>query len=161
MNLTLKSGLNQIRLINQEHHIMLSSPGFNQIRLVNKENTVVLRATGALVTNQATGATYSALYDEVYPVKFYIVPASQALNEISIKIIKSFDGIGASLILGDEDILDRFFSISDLDLTTEDVTYQKDFDDAGEIPLVLTIDPGTSASQGEVLIQINTTKKGV
>lgn len=140
---------------------LILKSGFNSLRLTNQANTVILRATGALVSNQATGATYTAQYDEVYPVTFYIVPDTQALDEISVRISEAFDGTGATLKIGDLTISDRFFTTTETDLTEGGVTFQKGFDDEGEISLSLTIDPGTGASQGEVLIQVSTTKKGV
>ncbi len=135
--------------------------GYNTVRLANHNNTVILRAMGANVTSQSSGGTYSAQYNEVSPVTFYVVPNTQALDEISVKIVEAFDGTGASLKIGTAIDDDRFFEVTDVDLTDDGTTYQKGFDDLGEISLVLTIDPGVGATQGEILIQISTTKQGV
>lgn len=160
MDVVLHSNFNNIRLVNQTNTLKLVNSS-SSVKLGKPENTVVLRASATILTTQATGGTYTAKYNEVYPVTFYIVPESQALDKISVSITESFNGSGATLKIGTAASESKYFDVSDTDLTTVDVTYEKDFSESGEISLKLTIDPGIGATQGEVQIQISATKQGV
>ena len=124
-------------------------------------NKLILKVTGAVISSVNTnGGTYVANYNEVFPVNFITLSALETIDKIGIKITESFDGAGATLKLGNTLDDDAFFETTEVELT-EEMTFEKDFSEDGPQTLKLTIVPGSAASQGQVKIQISTTKQGV
>lgn len=162
MDLVLQSGFNSVRLQSRPNNLDLTlrtTP--SNLNLQSVAPNMILRASGSLVTIDANGGTYLATYNDVFPVTFMSLLAVQTIDKISISIIEEFDGTGASLKLGSTTDDDEFFETTEVELTTKDLVFEKDFSVDGPKNLKLTIVPGTAASKGIVKIQISTTKKGI
>lgn len=121
--------------------------------IVNKDyvDTVAVAA--------AMGTTYLASYGDATPSIVYELPASQAINGISIEVTEPWDGVGAYIQLGVNGSLDHFFDPTETELTSV-ATFSKDFSDTGPLQVVITLHPGSSPTAGKVRVQISTTSSG-
>lgn len=131
----------------------------NELILQNLEQHITLTTAGSVFVIGTQGGTITVKFDEVFPMTVFIVPATQALDRIGIRVTEAFKS-DATLKLGLVSDDDKFFEVGDTDLTATDILFEKDFDTDGPLSLRLVINPGTMPTTGQVKIQISTTKKG-
>lgn len=94
-------------------------------------------------------------YGDASPADVATAPAGRALLSVRLVILEAFDGIGAALTVGDATVPDRFITASQnapgvvgLYETTPLFTY------GSATNVLLTITPGSGATRGRGLIQL-------
>lgn len=94
------------------------------------------------------------------PTVVWQLPAAQRLDNIEVHVLQAWDGVGASVQIGVSGQPALFFSAADSELDVGGETFVKDFDAAGPVDLLVTVAPGTGATQGQVRLQITVTEAG-
>jgi len=94
-------------------------------------------------------------FSDATPVNVFIAKANELIEEIQILILTAFDGAGASLEVGDATLNDRLVTINQNDPTIP-ATYiiTPNYSYVSSTQVLLTIDPGTGATQGSGLLLI-------
>ena len=102
-----------------------------------------------------TEHSFAFTYDIITPVIIYTIPANTRIWSVLLSIDVAFDGIGATLKIGDAVVSDHLMAISQNDLTDVAVySTTPAYEYTGITEIVLTIVPGTSASQGSGCIKL-------
>jgi hypothetical protein len=123
--------------------------------------TSVPQALDTLINSQLyVGTTHLAHYGDANPVVIFTITGAQALDHIDLDVVEVWDGGGGpSITLGVLGDPARYFDSTESDLT-ELALFSKDFSELGPIQFLLTINPGSSPTTGQVRIQISTTPAG-
>jgi hypothetical protein len=94
------------------------------------------------------------------PVTAWTLPANCRLDNIEVHVVESWDGVGAAITIGKAGSPSYFYDATQTELAVADVTFEQDFDEAGPLPIIVTVTPGTGATKGSVRLQITVTEAG-
>ena len=94
------------------------------------------------------------------PTIVWSLPAAQRLDNIEVHVLQAWDGAGAAVQIGVPGQPDLFFAAADSELDVGGETFAKDFDTAVPVDILVTVTPGTGATQGQVRLQITVTEAG-
>ena len=94
-------------------------------------------------------------YGDATPTVIWQMPFNRRIVRITIETKIVWNGAGASVILGTASIPDKYFQVTDLDLTSLEY-FDKEFSEAGPIDFQLTIVPGIAATSGQINIIFET-----
>lgn len=97
------------------------------------------------------GKVVSTAYGDASPITIYTIPTGFALVNMSVEVDITWDGTGAAVEIGIVGDTDLFFASTELDLT-ELCEFEKTFtyDTPGNV--IITVTPGTGATQGHIKV---------
>lgn len=107
----------------------------------------------------SAAGTYQAnfAYGDASPAIVATVPAGKAVFEVEVVILNPFDGVGATLSVGDAGLSDRLMASIENDPTQRgSSTTAPAYQYASDTDIILTITPGAGASQGNGIVFIRT-----
>jgi hypothetical protein len=100
--------------------------------------------------------TFSFNYGDATPRTLMRCPPGVTVERVAVLILTAFDGVNASLTVGDEDDPDLFLATSDIEVDTEGTFEARPALRYGaETGIILTINPGTGPSAGSGLVTVD------
>jgi hypothetical protein len=106
--------------------------------------------------NGSGGLEYTFAYGDASPVPITTALAGKIVYGVCVHIVVPFNGVGASITIGDAADPDRLMAANENDpsqVGTNETNPAYKF--AADTPVLLTINPGAGGSQGSGLITLN------
>jgi hypothetical protein len=106
--------------------------------------------------NGSGGLEYAFAYGDATPAVIVTAPAGKIIYGVEVHIVEPFNGVGASIIVGDAGDPDRLMAAHENEPSLVGANETNPaYKYATDTPVRLTINPGAGASQGSGLLTLN------